>query len=72
MGCTVSIVFCSQTQQRMKATSTGRNNEVVILGVGAIGLCKGVKGTLKSGEQVLVQIDNIDPEKGLLNVSLVQ
>jgi translation initiation factor 2 alpha subunit (eIF-2alpha) len=56
----------------MKATSTGRNNEVVILGVGAIGLCKGVKGTLKSGDQVLVQVDNIDPEKGLLDVSLVQ
>lgn len=61
----------NKRQQRMRATSTGRNNEVVILGVGAIGLCKGVKGMLKSGEQVLVKVDKIDPEMGLLHVSLV-
>lgn len=62
----------ANTNERIRATSTGRNNEVVILGVGAIGLCRGVKGALKSGEQILVQVDKIDPEMGLLVVSLVE
>lgn len=60
-----------QNQQKVKAVSTGRHNEVVLLGIGAIAICKGVKGVLKSGEQVMVQIDKLDPEKGLLNVQLV-
>jgi hypothetical protein len=62
----------NQTQERLKAISTGSNNEVVILGTGAIGLCKRVKGMLKSGEQVLVRVDKIEPEKGLLHVSLIK
>ena len=62
----------ANTNERIRATSTGRNNEVVILGAGAIGLCRGVKGALKSGEQILVQVDKIDPEMGLLEVSLVE
>lgn len=51
--------------------STGRNNEVVILGAGATARCRGVKGTLRSGEKMLVRVDEIDPEAGVLNVSLV-
>lgn len=60
-----------QNRRQVKALSTGHNNEVVILGAGATGRCKGVKGTLKSGEELLVRVDKIDPEAGVLNVSLV-
>lgn len=59
-------------RQQVKALSTGHNNEVVILGAGAKAKCKGVKGTLKPGEQLLVQVVKIDPEIGLLDVSLVR
>jgi cysteine synthase len=58
-------------RRQVKAMSTGRSNEVVIIGLGATGTCKGVKGTLKSGEHVLVHVDKIDPEVGLLEVTLV-
>jgi phosphoribosylformimino-5-aminoimidazole carboxamide ribonucleotide (ProFAR) isomerase len=58
-------------RRQVKAMSTGRNNEVVIIGLGATGRCTGVKGTLKSGEKVLVHVDRIDPEVGLLEVTLV-
>ncbi|KAL7537503.1 hypothetical protein ACHAXR_007856 [Thalassiosira sp. AJA248-18] len=61
-----------QNQQQVKAVSTGHNNEVVILGVGATARCKRVKGTLKSGEKLLVEVSTIDPEKGVLDVLLVQ
>ena len=60
-----------QNQRQAKAMSTGRNNEVVILGAGATARCRGVKGTLRSGEKMLVRVDEIDPEAGVLNVSLV-
>jgi hypothetical protein len=59
-------------RRQVKAMSTGRNNEVVIIGLGATGTCKGVKGILKSGEKVLVHVDRIDPEVGLLEVTLVE
>ena len=58
-------------QHQVKAVSTGHNNEVVILGIGATAKCKRVHGTLRSGEKILVQVDNIDPDSGLLEVSLV-
>ncbi len=60
-----------QNRRQVKALSTGRSNEVVIIGVGAIGRCKGVRGTLKSGEKLLVQVNSLDPEVGLLEVTLV-
>ena len=60
-----------QNMRQVKAMSTGRNNEVVIIGAGATARCRGVKGTLKSGEKLLVQVVNIDPEKGVLDVKLV-
>ena len=58
-------------QHQVKAVSTGHNNEVVILGIGATAKCKRVKGTLRSGQKILVQVDRIDPEYGVLEVSLV-
>ena len=60
-----------QNRRRVKAVSTGHNNEVVIIGVGATGKCKGIRGTLKSGERLLVQVDRIDPESGTLEVMCV-
>ena len=52
------------------AISTGKANEVVISGVGAIAKCKGVKGTLKPGDQVMVKILKVDAETGSLSVTL--
>jgi len=57
-----------KNQHKVKAVSTGHNNEVVIVGVGATAKCKGVKGTLASGEKLLVQVDKINPEMGVLDV----
>lgn len=54
------------------AISTGRENEVVITGLGAIAKCKGVEGTLKPGDRLMVKVQKLDPEKGSLSVILVQ
>ncbi|KAK1745604.1 ribonuclease domain-containing protein [Skeletonema marinoi] len=56
--------------RKLKAVSSGHNNEVVILGTGAVARCRGVKGTLKGGEKLLIEVITIDPEKGLLDVRL--
>ena len=40
--------------QNRRQVSTGHNNKVVIIGVGATGRCKGVRGALKSRERLLV------------------
>lgn len=53
---------------RMNAIATGKDNEVVISGCGAIGVCRGVRGSLRPGEQVMVSIERIEPEKGVLMV----
>lgn len=47
------------------AISTGRENEVVISGVGAAAKCRGVKGTLKPGDRLMVQVTKLDPERGI-------
>eukprot|EP00804_Cyclotella_cryptica_P004121 CCRYP_016851-RC/>CCRYP_016851-RC protein AED:0.21 eAED:0.21 QI:994/1/1/1/1/0.66/3/181/721 len=56
-------------QRQVNAISTGRNNEIVIEGVGATARLKGV-GNLVGGEKLLVQVLDIDPEKGWLDVRL--
>ena len=53
------------------AVSTGRGNEVVITGVGALAKCKGVTGTLKPGEKILVKVLKIDENSGNVAVSQV-
>ena len=68
----VALIALSLASNRDRTTnSTGHNNEVVIIGVGATGKCKGIRGTLKSGERLLVQVDRIDPVSGMLEVMLV-
>jgi len=54
----------------VKAISSGRENEVVILGNGATAKCAGIKGSLGPGEQVLVKVTHLDAEKGILKVVL--
>jgi len=56
-------------QYQVNAISTGRNNEIVIEGVGATARLKGVENMV-GGEKLLVEVMEIDPEKGLLNVRL--
>ena len=55
----------------LSAMSTGRENEVTIEGIGAIAKCKGVAGTLKPGAKVNVMVEKLNPEKGILVVTLV-
>jgi len=57
-------------QNVVQALSTGRENEVAILGTGAVAKCRGVKGSLKLGEQVLVKVLKLDPEKGIISIKL--
>ena len=52
------------------ALSTGNSNEVVISGIGVMAKCKGVRGTLRSGERISVIVTKIDPKKGLIQVQL--
>jgi hypothetical protein len=53
------------------AIGTGRQNEVVILGVGTVASCKGVRGTLKPGEKVMVKVTKVDEENGKVSAVLV-
>lgn len=68
------LATISNTSRRDKklvqAISTGRENEVAILGAGAVAKCKGVTGSLKIGEQLLVEVLKLDPEKGIISVRL--
>jgi hypothetical protein len=54
------------------AISNGKQNEVVILGVGAIATCKGVEGTLKPGDRVMVRILSLNEYRGTISVVLVE
>ena len=60
----------SGKKQVVRALSTGRENEVVLEGIGLTAKCTGVDGTLKPGEKCLVNIVKIDPVKGQLRVKL--
>jgi hypothetical protein len=54
------------------AMSTGKQNEVVVLGVGAIASCKGIRGTLQPGKKIMVQIQKIDEASGRISAVLVE
>jgi RNB domain len=53
------------------AVTTGRGNEVVITGVGALAKCKGVNHTFKPGQKLQVQIHKIDVDSGNVSVTIV-
>lgn len=52
------------------ALTTGVNNQVVISGIGLRVTCKGVNGTLKSGERVRVNVTKLDSKTGAIEVKL--
>ena len=56
----------------VQAMATGRQNQVIISGVGATAICREVHGTLSPGERVSVQIIKLNPDEGRLVVKLVQ
>lgn len=60
------------SDQEFQAMSTGRQSEVVILGFGAVASCRGINGTLKPGEKVMVSIRQVDPTTGKVSVMLRQ
>jgi hypothetical protein len=49
----------------VKAISTGRNNEIVLEGVGATTRLKGI-ASLDGGKRIVVEVVKLDPEKGVL------
>eukprot|EP00980_Cylindrotheca_fusiformis_P010618 scaffold2362_cov109-Cylindrotheca_fusiformis.AAC.9 len=60
-----------ETKGPIPAMSTGHQNEVVILGVGAVASCKGIQGTLKPGKKIMVEIQKIDERNGRISAVLV-
>lgn len=54
------------------AMSTGNQGKVVIVGVGAVADCRGIRGTLKPGERVMVQIIKADEGSGTVSAILVE
>ena len=50
------------------AMSTGKGNEVVILGIGATASCQGMRGTLGPGKEMFVEVQSIDERSGKVSV----
>ncbi|KAL3935679.1 MAG: hypothetical protein SGBAC_008847 [Bacillariaceae sp.] len=50
------------------AMSTGKGNEVVILGIGATASCHSIQGSLGPGKEILVEIQSIDERSGKVSV----
>ncbi|CAJ1934031.1 unnamed protein product [Cylindrotheca closterium] len=46
------------------AISTGKGNEVVILGTGATASCQGIQGSIGPGNEILVEVQSIDERSG--------
>jgi hypothetical protein len=59
-------------QYVVPALSTGKQNEVVISGLGLVVKCGGVKGSLNGGKRLMVKVVELDSRKGLLRVELVE
>lgn len=50
------------------AMSTGKGNEVIILGIGATALCQGMQGTFGPGKELWVEVRSIDERTGKVSV----
>ena len=59
-------------QRKFPALATGRENEVVIQGIGVVAKCTGVEGSLKSGKKVNVVVRKVDVAKGIALVKLLK
>jgi hypothetical protein len=66
----LELYLKSRKHRIVPAVSTGKGNEVVITGVGAIAKCKGIKGTLKPGDAIMIKVGRLDPDKMSLSASL--
>ena len=67
----LKLHLSGNTGKVIPAVSTGKGNEVVILGVGAMAKVKGMKQPLKPGIEVLVRVLKLDAETGNVSVNLV-
>lgn len=68
------VVTRQETQSQSKmfpALATGRQNEVAILGVGCVGTCIDFNGFLKAGQNVAVEVIELDPDRGSLVVRAI-
>jgi hypothetical protein len=65
------VLSTSPNPTTFPAVSTGKDSEVVILEVGAIAFCEGIRGTLRPGEKILVSIRDIDPSSGRIRAACV-
>ncbi len=54
------------------ALSTGKQNEVVLSGLGLVVKCMGVKGSLRSGQRVLVEVTELNAKRGIIQVNLIK
>mmetsp|Transcript_13807 Transcript_13807/g.20092 ORF Transcript_13807/g.20092 Transcript_13807/m.20092 type:complete len:935 (-) Transcript_13807:85-2889(-) len=54
------------------AVSTGKKNQVVISGIGVMARCGGVKGSLKGGERISVEVIKLDPERDIIEVQIMR
>ena len=55
-------------QTPIQVVTTGRGNEIIVRGVGAIGKCLGGKDNLPKGTNMSAIVKSLQPDKGLLTV----
>jgi hypothetical protein len=55
----------------LPAISTGKGSEVLLMGIGAVATCRGIKGTLRPGSKVQVRLEKIDDQNGKIMTILV-
>jgi exoribonuclease R len=61
-----------QRSAKVPAMGTGKQNEVIIMGLGVVASCKGIEGTLRPGQKVKVQIQNMDLKTGRVSTILMK
>ena len=50
----------------LPAMSTGKGSEVLLMGIGAVANCRGIKGTLRPGSKIQVRIEKVDEQSGTI------
>ena len=68
----LKIHISGRASKPIAAISTGNPGEVVIIGVGAVASCRGIKGTLKAGDRIMVRIRELNVDLGTVSVSLAE
>lgn len=62
----IQIKNLQEKRPLLPAMSTGKGSEVLLMGVGAVARCRGIKGTLPPGTEVQVRIERIDEQNGTI------